>query len=247
MIQRKQVPLLLANAALVGLLAIGDASAASFTGSVQTGFASPLGATTSGPATYQDAVGSETAVSTTSSATGGSGFVRATSFSGLATASATIDYMIRLVGPAGNAVPVGILASGYADGAGYYNSRSSITITQGSNVLARGGTISPRQAPVYTNGRFDFVVDQVLQLEPNVDYRVFMTAMASSGNLSARFSSFAEAYVDPVFTVDAAYASLYTLTGVPAVPEPGTWVLLLTGGGMICLATRRQRRLAHFS
>lgn len=186
-------------------------------------------------------------MSTTSSATGGSGFVRATSFSGLATASATIDYMIRLVGPAGNAVPVGILASGYADGAGYYNSRASITVTQGSNVLARGGAGSPRQAPVYTNGRFDFVVDQMLQLEPNVDYRVFMTAMASSGNLSARFKSFAEAYVDPVFTVDAAYASLYTLTGVPAVPEPGTWVLLLTGGGMICLATRRQRRLAHFS
>jgi PEP-CTERM motif len=242
MTHRQQIPALLAGSALIALMAVTDARAAIYTGIVQTSFGDPVGDTTDAPASYQTAVGAETAVSTTSSAKGGNGFVRATSFSGLATASASIDYIIRLVGPGGSVVPVGMLASGYADGVGYYNSRSSITVTQGSNVLALRGAASPRQAPVSANGRFEFVIDQTLLLEPNVDYRVFMTAMASSGTLGVRFGSFAEAYVDPVFTIDAAFAPLYTLTGVPAVPEPGTWGLMLSGVGLLALATRRLRR-----
>lgn len=242
MIHRQQISALLTSGVLVALLAATDARAALYTGSVQTSFGSPLGDTTDAPASYQTAVGPETAMSTTSSATGGSGFVRATSFSGLATASATIDYTIRLVGPGASVVPVGIFANGYADGVGYYNARSSITVTQGTDIMARGGAGSPRQAPVYANGRFEFVIDQTLLLEPNVDYRVFMTAMASSGTLGVRFGSFAEAYVDPVFTIDPAFAPLYTLTGVPAVPEPSTWALMLAGAGLLALATRRRRR-----
>lgn len=244
MIHRQQISALLTSGALVALLAAPDAGAALYTGSVQTSFGSPLGDTTDSPASYQTAAGAETAVSTTSSATGGSGFVRATSFSELATASATIDYTIRLVGPGGIVVPVGILASGYADGVGYYNARSSITVTQGTNVVASGGAGSPRQTPVYAAGRFEFFIDQTLLLEPNVDYRVFMTAMASSGTLGVNFGSVAEAYVDPVFTIDAAFAPLYSLTGVPAVPavpEPGTWALMLAGASLLALDTRRRR------
>jgi hypothetical protein len=32
--------------------------------------------------------------------------------------------------------------------------------------------------------------------------------------------------------------------GISAVPEAGTWVLMLTGFGAIAVAMRRQRRLA---
>jgi hypothetical protein len=241
MIDRQQTAAHLAGIVVVALLAATDAGAASYTGVVQTSAGSPVGGTTDVPASYQTAAGAETAVSTTSSASGGSGFVRATSFSGLGSASATIDYLIRLVGPAGGAVPVDMLAGGYADGSGYYNASASITVTQGSNLVVIGGARSPERAPDFVSGRFDFAIDQTLLLEPNVDYRVFMTAMAGSGNLGVSFASFAEAYVDPVFTVDAAFAPLYTLTGVPAVPEPGTWAMLLAGASVLATATRRRR------
>jgi PEP-CTERM motif len=242
MMQRSRISALLTSGLLVAWLAAADARAALYTGVVQTSSGSPLGDTTDTPASYQTASGAETAVSTTSSAAGGSGFVRATSFSGLASASATVDYTIRLVGPGGGAVPVGMLAGGYADGLGYYNARASITVTQGSNTVVNRGAVSPRLAPDFANGRFEFVIDQTLLLEPNVDYRVFMTAMASSGNLGVRFGSFAEAYFDPVFTIDAAFAPLYALTGVPtAVPEPASWVLMLAGAGLLALTTPRRR------
>jgi PEP-CTERM motif len=241
MIHRQRFATHVTSGFLLAVLAATDASAAVYTGNVQTSFKDPIGGTTDAPASYQTAVGQETAVSTTSAATGGSAFVRATSFSLVATASAIIDYTIRLVGPAGNAVPVDILASGYADGAGYYNASSSITVLQGTQVVAALGEISPWLTPTYTPGRFDFTLDQTLQLEPNVDYRIYMTASASSGNRTP-FASFAEAYIDPVFTIDPAFVSLYTLTGVPAVPEPASWALMLAGAGLIAASPLRQRR-----
>ena len=55
------------------------------------------------------------------------------------TANAVVDYTIRLVGPSGSRVPVQVLASGYADGVGYYNASAGITLSQGTQVLASLG------------------------------------------------------------------------------------------------------------
>ncbi|MCY7316972.1 MAG: PEP-CTERM sorting domain-containing protein [Rubrivivax sp.] len=227
---------------LVAMLASTDAGAALCTGFVQTSFDGPFGGTTDAPMTYRAASGQETAIAITSGDTGGSGFVRATSFSELAYASATVDYTMRLVGPSSSKVPVHVLASGYADGTKYYNASAGITMTQGTRVVAALGVGSPRSTPITATGRFHFTLDQGLMLGPNVDYRVYLVATASSGSRGAGLASFAEAFIDPVFTIAPAFASIYTLTGVPAVPEPAAWVLMLAGATMIGGFTRRQRR-----
>lgn len=241
MTQRQRLTGLMAGGLCVALLAAGDADAALYTGNVQTSSSGPLGGTTDTPASYQLASGDRTAVSTTSNAEGGSGFVRVTTLSQVAGASMLIDYTIRLLGPDSGGVPVNILASGYADGAGYYNASSGITVLQGTEIVVALGVGSPRTTPIYSGGRFDFTLDETILLEPNADYRVILSANASSGSGGVAFTSFAEAFVDPVFTIDPSFAGLYVLTGVPAVPEPAAWALMLAGASVLGIAMRRQR------
>jgi hypothetical protein len=64
----------------------------------------------------------------------------------------------------------------------------------------------------------------------------------------------ANAMLDPVFTIDPAFASLYCVVGVPqdivaggnngAVPEPSTWAMLIVGFGMAGTMIRRRRNMA---
>ena len=132
---------------LLAMLVSTHARAALYTGNAATSFSGPFGGTTDTPATYQAASGQETAISSTSSAMGGSGFVRTASFSQLANASMLIEYTIRLVGPSARDVPVNLRASGYADGAGYYNAGAAISVGLTGMPVVFGAYFSDRGRP----------------------------------------------------------------------------------------------------
>ena len=76
-----------------------------------------------------------------------------------------------------------------------------------------------------------------------------VTLMASAS--SAEFGS-ADAFVDPVFTIDPAFATSFSLVGVPdgssggatsAVPEPATWAMMILGMAAVGFAIRRQQQI----
>ena len=61
-----------------------------------------------------------------------------------------------------------------------------------------------------------------------------------------RYAGRGFALVDPVFTIDPAFADRYRLVGVPgevaaAVPEPGVWALMVLGIGGAGAVLRRRR------
>ena len=102
--------------------------------------------------------------------------------------------------------------------------------------------------------RFD--VNQIYDLQPGQIYSASIYAEAASKmNYVASDNGVgqASASVDPTFTIQGADAQLYHFVGLPdsaiggtsvaAVPEPGTWALLLAGFGIIGGAIRRGRKL----
>jgi PEP-CTERM motif len=104
-------------------------------------------------------------------------------------------------------------------------------------------------------GQTSFSVNQVVDLVPGQTYTVVLTTFAES-DLNEFQSKpdgtvpFGEdsAVVDPTFTVDPAFASRWTIEGVPVdtsgvggVPEPATWTLLIAGFGLAGAGLRRRR------
>lgn len=86
-----------------------------------------------------------------------------------------------------------------------------------------------------------------LSLLSNTLYSVVLTASATSVEFGT-----ADAYVDPIFTIDPAFASNFTLLGVPsdgpagvpgAVPEPAIWGMMLLGFGLVGGVMRRRGKL----
>jgi PEP-CTERM motif len=206
--------------------------------------------TTSTPATYTIGADGESATSTTSSATGGSAFASAVTSdrdpNRYALASSFVRYTITLSGPAGTIVPVSVFATGYADGSGttaqgerIYNASSGFTLRSDAIFF------TPIFATADTStgpGRQSFTVNTVALLTPNVSYAVELFARAGTNGF---LPSTAEAFSDPVFTVDPAFASLYQLLGVPQavsapVPEPATWIMLIFGFALTGSAMRRR-------
>lgn len=210
----------------------------SYDGKVAVGLGavvSVAGAVTPTPASYQVQVGSDVAQSVSQAAAGGS--VRSTTTAQLLLSSASTQllYSVNLVGPAGPAVPVRVLASGFADGSGNHADASAYFLFDGLPQL-RGFASYNGLSQV----RAQFVIDTVLMLNPNTDYRVSLLATANAGSPFEHGPDFAEAFVDPQFIVDAAFASRYTMTGVPSVvPEPGSALLFLLGLAVLGAAWRR--------
>lgn len=211
------------------------------------------GGTTSGPAIYTLGSGSLMGVSETRNANGGSVFASAIALEGGTRAEAHLRYSITLVGPAGGPIGVNVLANGYADGSG----RSPASGEQLFSGRARFLLLTdiPIVAEVFasvfaTQTRQSFAVNTLRFFQPNVRYDVDLFAEAGGGaSHGITTASTAEAFVDPVFTVDPAFASLYQLVGVPsappggggAIPEPSVWAALLVGFGCVGAALRRRR------
>ena len=237
---------------LVGIaatvLVATPAAAASYIGSAQVG-TTVVGGTTPDPQRYALGSGSDFGSVVLSSAGGGSVLAR-----GSAKDSSTglgrgfVSYTIRLTGPGGGPVPVTVVANGYADGTGFvpvtnerlYQASASFTLYAETPITIDANTSRG-------NGRQTFALNTVALLMPNTDYSVGLFASAG-GSCYRGIVNSAEAFVDPSFTVDPAFAALYRIVGVPTavvppttgVPEPASWALLVAGFGLVG-ATRRRR------
>jgi hypothetical protein len=207
------------------------------------------GGTTSAPAIYTLGGGGSLAVSETLNANGGSAFASAIALEGSTHAATLFRYTITLVGPAGEPVGVNVLANGYAEGSGRSPASGEQLYAANARFLLRAET--PIVAEVFARAtRQSFAVNALAFFRPNVRYDVDLFAEAWAGGPHGVVpASTAQAFVDPVFIIDPAFASLYQLVGVPtvppggggAIPEPSVWAVLLVGFGCVGAALRRRR------
>lgn len=210
------------------------------------------GGTTTTPMTYTAALSGIQAMSETHSANGGSAEVTASSATNSAAgANAQINYRVYLYGPAGVYVPIRFVAAGYVDarilgsGSGYAATTSFIVNfgTATDNQISGYAAISPRLTGSFT-------VDETVGVYAGSFFDVQLEVSAGAGGPGSD-QSYAHAFVDPVFTIDPAFAALYRLEGIPgldevdpspppssAVPEPGTWAIVLLGLGLLAGARR---------
>lgn len=249
----------LRKAAAVGLIAgllasAGAARADLYVGQAETrdvrGQTVTSGATTDAPATYTATDGFSFALSQTSNASGGSALARATGREGGGRGIALLRYLVTLVGPAGDPIGVNVQANGYAQGSGkdlntgenLYSARAAFLLRTPTVIQAVADTRIP-------TGPQAFALNTMAFFAPNVGYYVDLTADAGAGASQGNLAASAEAFVDPIFTVDPAFAALYHLEGVPfeaptagGVPEPSTWAMMLLGFAGLGAALRSRRR-----
>lgn len=197
---------------------------------------------TSIPTTYVGSAGGASAISTTSSAGGGSVFGSADGGSAVATSYGLLRATLRVVGPVGGPVGFNVTANGYVDGFGVYDGRAAFLLYRPGS----GGVLSRDISTYSALGRQSFSINEMVFLETNVDYvlDLFIQANARASSIATH----AEAFVDPTFTIDPLFASSYTLTGLPvesmAVPEPATWGMMILGFGALGTVIRRRRSMA---
>ena len=139
--------------------------------------------------------------------------------------------MFRWVGPAGPGVPVHVIASGFADGTGSRTQSSAFFNLNGTSL---SDSLHASVSHNFADGRHDFMIDTFILFQPNADYRVQLLALASTGLPTDGNLNFSEAFVDPQFIVDPAFASMYTVVGVPdlapaSIPEPSSALLCMLG------------------
>jgi hypothetical protein len=72
-----------------------------------------------------------------------------------------------------------------------------------------------------------------------VSGRDYLVRLQASAVALADGTAFAS--VDPSFIIDPAYASQFTLVGVPGAPEPASWALLIGGFGLLGGVLRRRQ------
>ena len=192
------------------------------------------GGVTVAPANYVAASGGNSGVSTSMSANGGSVDSTIQTSIGQAVARTRIIYYPRLVGPAGPALQVRVIASGFAEGFGL---ASNSTATFVVNALA-----GQLLGSVTHNGNEltrSFFIDTLFLIHPNEEIQVSLEASATGGDLLGIQPNLAHAFVDPQFIIAPAFASLYHFEGIPGapapagIPEPSSWALMLLGLGLI--------------
>lgn len=209
------------------------------------------GATTDAPAVYTATDGFSFALSQTSSASGGGVLARASGLEGGGRGTALLRYLVTLVGPEGDPIGVNVQANGYVQGSGkdlntgenLYSARAAFLLRTPTVIQVIADTRIP-------TGPQAFALNTMTFFAPNVGYYVDLTADAGAGAPHGYLTaSTAEAFVDPIFTVDPAFAALYHFEGVPfeaptagGVPEPSTWAMTLLGFAGLGAALRSGRR-----
>jgi hypothetical protein len=217
------------------------AAAQAVTYSAAAGYYHTVGGTT--PGTYATSEAGGSASASVNPTNGGTIEVSATSlgapdnYNGMV-ADGLIGYDIQVFGLSDISVPVRVQAYGYAQGSGFgYQGNTSFQIS-GQNFATVGGHAETSAESPFVS----FSFDQTILFTSNTDYHVQLFANASA--VFRNGGGAAVAFVDPVFTVDAAYADRFSIAGVPgqasAVPEPGVWALMVVGFGMVGAALRRR-------
>lgn len=237
------------TALVLSAMTPGLASAVTYSGSVSTG-AGDVNPFSSGSPGTNTATKNGFAQTVTSAANGTNATARASaSPGGFGQADSRITYTFQIVGPESSTyIPFRVQASGYAEGTGeLFGAYSGFRL---DNVFA-----SVLGEAVASNGGFgpyaEFNIDRVAYGLANQDFLVTTSAYASAGGFARRAGS-AFAFVDPVFTLDPAYAGQYRIVGVPGastppvagVPEPASWAMIIAGFGLVGTTLRRRERLA---
>jgi hypothetical protein len=169
------------------------------------------------------------------------------------TLSVTSDltYTFQLLAQPGNlnpsgSVPVSVVASAIHLNPGSLNSSEAKFSLQ---LAGQQGYLIYKDEYTY-RARRDFTmfsVNQVVNLTPGALYTVYLSAHTLAWNTTASYGTVSptwdEIIVDPVFTIDPAYASQYQLVGIPAaaVPEPTSTALLIAGLLIMALAIQRRQ------
>jgi PEP-CTERM motif len=171
---------------------------------------------------------------------------------GYTAATATVAYGFQAVGPSSaTPIPVTFDAAAYVKTAGTGYGSAYLVICTGDCQTPMvdwylGGGESEKTYP-----------GETIDLLPNTIYAVTegATAYGHSPYEAGPYdptqdTGFADAYVDPTFTLSGQYASLYHFEGLPnvalagSVPEPSTWALTLIGFAAAGLFYSRSARSA---
>jgi hypothetical protein len=173
-------------------------------------------------------------------------------------AGASMTYYFELAQTAGaadsSAIPV-LMNGSSSLTVQYSNSDDQTMSSVGMTVTAATPSDDPNtnySLPAGNNGSFF----QTLNILPNVEYTVTMTAFAMTqvaATVDSGPSLTSTASIDPTFTINPADASDFALTfssGIgnsqsqSAVPEPSTWATMLIGFGSLGAGLRYRRRRA---
>jgi len=118
-----------------------------------------------------------------------------------------------------------------------------------TNVVFTDPALSAPGGSVTATGEASFSETFTLMVYPNVANRIVMQVSAGVANGLYNYddpvySWTMNGYLDPVITIDPAYASRFSVlqSDIPMVPVPeaSTWALLLAGLGLLAVVSRRR-------
>ncbi len=157
-----------------------------------------------------------------------------------------LTYYFEFVGPANIPLSVFVSASGSIGG----TTTGGGSIGSFQSTLDIGGPNVTISETVGGSTPGSWSLGQTYQFQTNTQYSVQMIAEGSAGVgiLGGTASFFAQ--VDPIFTIDPAFAADYSIvlsdgigSSVAAVPEPSTWAMMILGfAGVGFMAYRRSRK-----
>ncbi len=215
---------------------------------------------TSGPATYQASseYGAATA-SLTYDVPGGSLYAKSNAvITGHAYGLNLLDYTFQIQpktgAPIDAPIQLGVTASGYTNAVGSGGTANIELFVwaqgiDGIHDFVETSHNSPGDKTyTYSGGSILMPVDY------DINVRMRVNAYADGGlpSCTTDCEAWAEAYLDPIFTILGPNADDYVIVGVPgpsgspatAVPEPATWAMLVGGFGLVGGALRRRRQVA---
>jgi hypothetical protein len=202
------------------------------------------------PVTAAAAAGGNSGGAYATDTSGGTVFATATSqYNGVADGSSLITYRVVLEGnPAVGPVPINVSAGGHAAAAtvpsgspygAYSTATAEFELLFPTSSLISVASVTCGLSCI---GNPTLSFDQSFTMIAGVYFDVVMSAAASSGGGSLD-PGYAEAFVDPEFTIDPAYAAGFHFEGIPGVvpvPEPMTAALFALGLLAVAGAARRR-------